>query len=502
MKKVSEQSMLRWKEFCQQLKSNTDVLIESSAEKAERIALLLKDYKLFFEYYFHEHATAPTAPFHEDIAKAILKNKQIRAIVEAFRGSAKSTHCCIGIPFWLMMRGELKYMVLVGQNEEKACKLIGDIQAHLENNSRIIYDFGEQMSLGDWADGEFTTKNGVTFTALGLGQSPRGLRKGANRPDYIVLDDADSKRLSKNPKLVKEAREWVLRDLLGCFDVGNQRFVLCNNRISKTSILTLLAEEWQGSANFYHKIVNALTPHGESAWASKYTAEYWQEKQKESYRAFQAEYMNNPIEEGTVFQADWFRYEKMLSLKQYQALVCYCDPSFKDKNTNDYKAIVLLGMKDTEVHLLDCFVRQSTISDMVRYMYDCYEATKNDASVDFYMEANFVQDMLVRYFHEEGEKRGYQLRLRKDTRKKPDKFQRIENLSPLFESGKVVFNEKRRYSADFKKLEEQFLCFEKGSRTADDAPDAFEGGVFYLERKKKSGSANIMLTGERSRRRF
>ena len=69
--------MQRWKEFCKQLKGNTDILTETSAEKELRIAKLLKDYKLFFEYYFHEHATAPTASFHEDIAKAILKNKQI-----------------------------------------------------------------------------------------------------------------------------------------------------------------------------------------------------------------------------------------------------------------------------------------------------------------------------------------------------------------------------------------------------------------------------------------
>ena len=48
-----------------------------------------------------------------------------------------------------------------------------------------------------------------------------------------------------------------------------------------------------------------------------------------------------------------------------------------------------------------------------------------------------MQDMILDDFTEEGNLRGYQLPITGDTRKKPDKFQRIEAISPLWERGFV-----------------------------------------------------------------
>ena len=56
-------------------------------------------------------------------------------------------------------------MVIVGKSEESAIRLLGDIQAELQYNKRIIADFGKQMSMGSWTEGEFNTKDGVYFLA-------------------------------------------------------------------------------------------------------------------------------------------------------------------------------------------------------------------------------------------------------------------------------------------------------------------------------------------------
>lgn len=37
----------------------------------------------------------------------------------------------------------------------------------------------------------------LEFDKLGMGQSPRGLRNGAYRPDYIVCDDLDTTEMSR-----------------------------------------------------------------------------------------------------------------------------------------------------------------------------------------------------------------------------------------------------------------------------------------------------------------
>ena len=69
-----------------------------------------------------------------------------------------------------------------------------------------------------------------------------------------------------------------------------------------------------------------------------------------------------------------------------------------------------------------------------------------------------------------------------DTRKKPDKLQRIEAVSPLWERGFVFYNEKLKDSPDMIAGIDQTLALERGSRAHDDAPDADEGAIYILQR--------------------
>lgn len=192
--------------------------------------------------------------------------------------------------------------------------------------------------------------------------------------------------------------------------------------------------------------------------------------------------MNNPISDGTIFRADWIRYKKLPKLNKYDQLICYTDPSFKSTTANDYKASRLWGKIGNELHLIDCYVRQDTVSGMVRWLYNLYERTRDTAAVQFYMEANFMQDVILDEFEAEGKSRGYQLPIMPDKRKKPDKVQRIEAISPLWERGFVFYNEALKNSPDMEVGIEQTLALERGSRVHDDAPDADEGAIWLLQR--------------------
>ena len=105
------------------------------------------------------------------------------------------------------------------------------------------------------------------------------------------------------------------------------------------------------------------------------------------------------------------------------------------------------------------------------------------------MEANFIQDTLIDEFKKEGKRRGLQIPVLGDKRKKPDKFARIEAMQPLFERGLVIFNEKEKDSQGFQVCENQLLGFQRGSRINDDVPDGLEGAIWILsnvERKKSN----------------
>lgn len=62
-------------------------------------------------------------------------------------------------------------------------------------------------------------------------------------------------------------------------------------------------------------------------------------------RRFQREYMNNPVNAGTVFEEKHVRFGKMLRMREYRAIVCYTDPSFKASATADFKATMLVGTR-------------------------------------------------------------------------------------------------------------------------------------------------------------
>ena len=502
-----KKSYAEWQEHCKRVQSLTDLsalVNESPVQKDKRIKRLQKDYAAFCEYYFPHFLTlrdkttgevirtVHNAPFHNSAALKVKNTPNLKAVFKWPRGHAKSTHFDIFLPLWLMFQPKrlINVMVVVGKSEESAIGLLSDIQAELEFNQRIIADFGEQKAVGNWQEGQFVTQSDVAFFARGRGQSPRGLRYKEARPDYIVIDDLDDDELCRNEKRVKDLTDWVKEALFGALDVGRGRFIMVGNLISKNSVLANIA----ATKGVYVSEIKAVDKDGEPVWKEKWTKQEAEEAAAfMGYRSWQKEMMHNPIEDGTIFRHDWIRYKKVLPLHKYEMLVCYTDPSFKSTTANDYKASRLWGKIGNELHLIDCYVRQDTVSGMVRWLYNLYESTRDKVAIRFFMEANFMQDIILDEFTTEGNLRGYQLPILPDKRKKPEKIQRIEAISPLWERGFVFYNEALKDTPDMQVGIEQTLSLERGSRVHDDAPDADEGAIWYLQRNTRQESFKPMF---------
>ena len=176
---------------------------ETPVERAKRIRELESDYIRWFEHYFPNFAKVPCAWFHRQGAKEIIENTEIYAQWEIYRSGAKSVHADMGIPLYLMFTGRLKFMLLIGETERKAQKLLSACQAQLQYNKRLISDYGQKYQQGDWSAGEFLTSDGIRFMCLGFGQDPRGIREEERRPDYIVVDDVDNKKDVNNGRIMR-----------------------------------------------------------------------------------------------------------------------------------------------------------------------------------------------------------------------------------------------------------------------------------------------------------
>lgn len=479
------------KDFC--------LSIEDTKSRIERAR---KDYAFFVSTYFPHLAKSKCGKFQIDAAKYLRDNPRARAVFEWARGHAKSSHLSLMIPLWLKIQDdspskEPLVMVLVSKSNDAAKRLLSDIQAELEANELYIHDFGQQKTNGLWTDGEFVTGDGSMFVALGRGQSPRGIKKKGVRVNYISIDDIDDDEMVRNPRRVDEAVKWCMSALLGTMAMGRGRFVLVGNRIGQKSVLGDIA----GKPHFYHTIVNALDKKGEPSWKENYTkAEILSLREEMGELLFQTEYMNNPVVEGAVFERKYIRYGRMLKIRDYRAVVCYTDPSFKDTSKNDYKATMLVGLTTTgEYHVIKAYADQTKVSSMVEWHYDI-QAIIGEGVCRYYMEANFIQDSLLDEFKKEGERRGLQIPVLGDRRKKPDKFARIEAMQPMFERGLVLFNEKEKESQGFQVLENQLLGFQRGSRINDDAPDALEGAIWILSNVERKANNRYVAPPRKSRK--
>ena len=467
---------------------------ESADEKFKRIKRLEKTYIKWFEYYFPEYATCESAPFHEKISDTIIFNPIVKVLNDAFRGSAKSVHTMLGIPLFLALaKKEIWFMLLIGENEDKAIRLLSDIQANLKYNNRLINDYGNQFKHGDWAEGNFTTKDGVHFRALGFGQDPRGLRNGEHRPDYIGCDDIDTLKRCNNDRLIREAVDYITGTLWGCFDKGHERFVFNNNLIHKNSIMAKLIElsviankEAKVSGlqkQFYHfKIKAILDDNFTPSWPAKYTAQYWREKRASTpYRSWMREYMCTPLVDGTIFNPEWIQHKKMLPLHRYDALVMYGDLSYKDKG--DYKALGLIGKTGREFHVIHSFVRQTSRAICASWLYDLYEKKRLEkCNIQYFIEGLFAQDEFVNDFDLEGDNRGYYIPVVPDKETKGNKYDRVESMAGYFERLNVFFNEEEKAYQGQVNLIDQLLAFEKGSGANDDGPDMLQSGIPKLNK--------------------
>lgn len=506
--KLSKEKWKQWEERKKLILSVDFRLADTSEAKEARVARARKDYQYFVETYFPHLCTdkdtrqvTRCGKFQIDAARYLKAHRHTRAVFEWARGHAKSTHISLMIPIWLMIQEvrTINVMLLISKSEESADRLLSDLQCELEFNTLLKADFNIRVDEGSWSTGEFKTADGMFFMAIGRGQSPRGIKNRGQRPDYIVIDDIDDDEMVRNPSRVSQAFDWCLSALLGAMDMGRGRFVLVGNRIGKDSILSRFAER----PDTHHTLVNALDASGEPSWKEKYSREeILKLRTYMGERRFQKEYMNNPVNEGAVFLRKHIRYGKMLPLKEYRSLVCYTDPSFKASTTNDFKSTILVGKTKTgEYHVLKAYADQTSVSNMVAWHYDIDAYIAGRCPVMYYMESNFIQDLMLDEFRKVGDAVGHQIPIRGDARKKPDKFSRIEAMQPLFERGLVVLNEKEKNDPGMMQLVEQLLMFEKGSRIHDDAPDALEGGIFLLNQRSMASACTYRI-GKRPSRKY
>ena len=474
---------------------------ETETDKKKRIAKLENDFEAWKQYYFPKYCYAPAAGFHKKAAKRELNNPEWYESRIWARELAKDVVEMM-ITLNQALTGVKKNILFISNSWDKASELLEPYRINLEKNERIINDYGIQQMPGSWTYGDFTTTQGVSFLAVGAGQSPRGSRNEEVRPDKVIVSDIDTDEDVRNIDIINKRWTWFEHAVFPTRSVSKQfQVIWLGNLLSKDCCVARAAEKADKV-----DIVNLEDKEGNSTWPEKNTREHIARiKSKISTAAYEAEYMNNPISEGTTFKE--MRWDNVPPLNKFKFLVAYGDPatSNKENKKNCNKFLGLIGELNGNFYVITCFLEHITNQKFIEWYYFIEDYVKQKTQVYNYVENNSLQDpfydqVLKPIALEMGKLRSHYMFLTPDERKKPDKYARIEGtLEPLNKAGRLILNIEEKGNPHMKRLEEQFLLINPHMNAPSDGPDGVEGGIWIINSKAISLEPGQITVGHRSK---
>ena len=468
----------RWEGWChivQKRRGSDEQVIE---ERKARIARACTDFKYCVATYFPHYATAETPDFHIDLANKVRRNILIKALVRWGRAQAKSVICDVILPIWLWMNGEEIYMVLVGNTEDKAIKLLADVKTEFESNEMLIADFGLQLT-SKWQDKYIVCRERFIAAALGVGQEVRGLRRRHKRPNLCICDDLEDKDTVRNPKRQDEIVDWILSSLIPTMDGPVRRLLVPNNNFAPRTIQGEL--EKRNPKWLVHQVDATVGPNRTPRWASKYPADYFIKVEQEiGTIAFEAEYNNRPWVQGKVFTQEMIdnTWAPLPRMNSFRHITGRWDPAYS--GNNDYNAVKVWGLYDHRFYQIAAFVRQRTMNSALDWIQDFDKSLPCGIVVHWRVESQFWNEPLRRAIAESNARHGRQLNISVVPSPKTKKLDRMLSMFPYYENDRIRYNEKERRNPDFIEGIRQLLGIEPGYRTHDDAPDADERAIADL----------------------
>lgn len=483
---IQKRDYNEWLEFCAQVQSSTSVRVnEKESDQKARIAKGKKDYNYFVKTYFPMYADADCAKFQIKFANACIKDPNFFGVAEWPREHAKSVHLTIIIPMWLIVHGELTGMILMGKNADDACNLLSDVQAQLQYNELFAHDYGKQYNFGSWEEGDFTTKNGIRFLAIGRDKGPRGARKNEKRPNYGVIDDIDDDEIVQNPKRVKKVVKTILGAFFFALSIKGARLAMGGNRIHSNSILAnIVGDTKPGSKKregLYHSKVKAIE-NGKPVWPERYSLEELNRKIKKAGPVLaKQEFFHETEVEGSIFKNEYFRFSKIPDARQMQVIIGYFDPSFENKQTSDFKAVSVWGLRGEKRYCMKRYTRRSELEDVFEWMIKFEKSLPLGVGMIWYVEKQFFSRPIKNALARVIKKHNYRLSIITDTRDKPNKYTRMVRMQPEYADRNVFYDVREEHDPDMIEGNMQVKGIEPGYNSPDDAPDADEGAWFFLD---------------------
>lgn len=231
-----------------------------------------------------------------------------------------------------------------------------DTKANAVNRS-IRYEFEENLELrelvGDlrgsrWTDEQFVLSNGVCFTAVGAGQSIRGINYRNRRPDYLMPDDLYDEKDIHNPDATEKKNEWFWSTLYPARAKWKRHSIqMIGTATNEMDLLHRLEKLPYVKSRTFRAITNWGKK--EVLWpAANSFDSLMRDKDAMTSAIFMREMQNESSDDAvSIVKRKWIQEYDPRTLVprgnfEYVSCVLGCDPSIGAKEENDFTAIVLM----------------------------------------------------------------------------------------------------------------------------------------------------------------
>lgn len=473
--------------------------------RAERMSRAREDFFFFAQTYLPHYFECEPADFHREMIRLFLEPREVARpiVIAAPRGFAKSTVASFAFPLWLAVTERARFIVIVSANDDLSESLTSDIRTDLQNNDRIIADYGELYRDGE--KGDFSVGQ-TRILSRTWRKGARGFRKNSARPDVIILDDLEKDEEAKNPQTVGKILDAITKNFYPALKAKNGKLIYVGTVLRKNSVVgKILAQDEEPYSNWSVRHYRAIETNDSgvevSLWPAAWPLSNLHELRRQiGTRAFMAEFQNSPVDDGdSVFRESYFRFVNLADIPLSNCTgAIFVDPAAGEQSHNDYKAItaVALDREKMNYYVLYAWLRRASISDMLHATFRIYRMFPGLFKT-VGVESNGFQMLLRERYEELAHEYGFYLPIEM-VNHSTNKLNRIERRSVLFENGHVIFP--LADGGDVKLLIEQFIEFPRGRH--DDGPDSFDSAVTLLEKAAMGSIGGIYAGVARSAKRL
>jgi phage terminase large subunit-like protein len=244
--------------------------------------LASRSVEAFAKLYFPTEFTLPFAPIHHQMLQDMQEVKDRLAagrpglkLARAIpRNHAKSTFYSRLLPLHGFLYGWSSLTVLLGNNDDSAKRLVGNIKVAIETNPLLAIDFPlTEIKGSSWGIERLENNSGGVITSYGVGSGAvRGISTGENRPSLVILDDIDDDRSVRSAIELANNIEWFDKSVSAIGDNVNYTtsFIAVGTIIRKTSLLKYIIDSAEYNRIVEQRIKQWSTSPRWDEWQTQY----------------------------------------------------------------------------------------------------------------------------------------------------------------------------------------------------------------------------------------